>query len=54
MLFRSVVEKTALAMGMVPMDQVKSVNIQVQEIRIEEPQQTFWDQMYAILTNLFA
>ena len=49
-----VVEKTALAMGMVPMDQVKSVNIQVQEIRIEEPRQTFWDQMYAILTNLFA
>lgn len=48
------VEKTALAMGMVPKDQVKSVNIQVQEIRIEEPQKTFWDQMYAILTNLFA
>ena len=47
------VEKTALAMGMVPKDQVKSVNIQVQEIHIEEPQQSFWDQMYAILTNLF-
>ncbi len=48
------VEKTALAMGMVPKDQVKSVNIQVDEIRIEEPQETFWDRMYAILTNLFA
>ena len=48
------VEKTALAMGMVPKDQVNSVNIQVQEIRIEEPPKTFWDQMYAILTNLFA
>ncbi len=47
------VEKTALAMGMVPKDQVKSVNIQVQEIHIEEPQQSFWDRMYAILTNLF-
>lgn len=48
------VEKTALAMGMVPKDQVQSVNIQVDEIRIEEPQETFWDRMYAILTNLFA
>ena len=48
------VEKTAVAMGMVTKDQVKSVNIQVQEIHIEEPQKTFWDQMYAILTNLFA
>ena len=48
------VEKTALAMGMVPKEQATTVNIQVPEIRIEEPQKTFWDEMYAILANLFA
>ena len=48
------VEKTALAMGMVPKEQATTVNIQVPEIHIEEPQKTFWDEMYAILANLFA
>ena len=48
------VEKTALAMGMVPKEEAKTVNIQVPEIRIEQPKKTFWEEMYAILANLFA
>ena len=48
------VEKTALAMGMVPKDQVQTVEIMVNEIHIEAPTVTIWDQMYAILANLFA
>lgn len=48
------VEKTALAMGMVPKDQVKTVDIQVEEIHLESPETvTVWERMYAILTNLF-
>ena len=48
------VEKTALAMGMVPKDQVTTVQIQVDEIHLEEPaEETVWEKMYAVLTNLF-
>ena len=48
------VEKTALAMGMVPKDQVKTVDIQVKELHLEAPAEiTVWERMYAILTNLF-
>lgn len=48
------VEKTALAMGMVPKEQVTTVQIQVDEAPQETPTITIWDRMTAILTNLFA
>lgn len=48
------VEKTALAMGMVPKDQVTTVQIRVDEAPEETPAITIWDRMTAILTNLFA
>ena len=48
------VEKTALAMGMVPKDQVTTVPIQVDEIHLEAPaEETVWEKMYTVLTNLF-
>lgn len=52
------VEKTAVAMGMVPKDQVETVKIYVdpapETVTAETVQITLWDRMYAILTNLFA
>ena len=49
------VEKHALAMGMVPKDQVPTVQIQVQTPQPQPtPEPTFWEQVGAFLTGLFA
>ncbi len=48
------VEKTALALGMVPKQQVQSTPIVVNVIQEEVPAPTFWSQVTAFLTNLFA
>ena len=46
------VEQTALALGMVPRDQVQHVTIRVPDVQ-EEPA-TIWDNLYTFLTGLFA
>ena len=48
------VEQSAEALGMVPKAQVQSTPIEVNVIQIEETPVTFWSQMTAFLTNLFA
>ena len=48
------VEKTALALGMVPKAQVQSTPILVNVMQEEVPAETFWSQLTAFLTNLFA
>ncbi len=48
------VEKTALALGMVPKEQVQSTPITVNVMQEEAPAETFWSQVTAFLTNLFA
>ena len=48
------VEKTALALGMVPQQQVQSTPIAVSVVQEAVPTETFWSQVTAFLTNLFA
>ena len=48
------VEKTALALGMVHKDQVPSMPITVDVMQEDVPAETFWSQIAAFLTNLFA
>ncbi len=48
------VEKTAYALGMVPKQQVSSTPITVNLVQEEAPAETFWSQVTAFLTNLFA
>lgn len=48
------VEKTALALGMVPRQQVQSVSIHLSGTGAQQPQQNFWNQILTFLTNLFA
>ena len=47
------VEKTALALGMVPKAEVQTVPIQLSGSQ-PQTQQSVWDQVLAFLTNLFA
>ena len=47
------VEKTALALGMVPKAEVQTVPIQLSGSQ-PQAQQSVWDQVLAFLTNLFA
>ena len=47
------IEQTALALGMVPKDQVQTIPIQVQTLE-QQPQQDTWYQIGAFLANLFA
>lgn len=47
------VERTALALGLVPKDQVKHVTIHVPEAPAEETPGT-WDRFYTFLAGLFA
>lgn len=47
------VEQTALALGMVPVDQVEHIKISV-EVPKEAEQPDTWDQIYTFLTGLFA
>lgn len=47
------VEQTALALGMVPMDQVKQCSIQV-SVPQHEVQPSGWEQLYTFLMGLFA
>lgn len=48
------VEKTALALGMVPSQQVQNISIRLSETTIQQPQQNFWNHILTFLTNLFA
>ena len=48
------VEKTALALGMVPSQQVPSIPITSTVAPEEAPAETFWSQLSTFLTNLFA
>ena len=47
------VEQKALAMGMVPADQVEHITIQVQNVQ-PEPEPTFWEELRAMIAELFA
>lgn len=47
------VEKTALALGLVPKEQVRHVTIQVPQVQIEE-EPGAWERFYTFLTGLFA
>ena len=48
------VEKTALALGMVPKAEAETVQLQLSASEQEPVQESFWDQVLAFLTNLFA
>ncbi len=48
------VEQSAQVLGMVPKSSVQSTPIQVETVQPEEPAETFFGQVYAFLTNLFA
>ena len=48
------VEKTALALGMVPSQQVQTTSITVSVVQEPVAEVTFWTQVTAFLTNLFA
>lgn len=48
------VEKTAVALGMVPKDQVQSIPIRLETQPEIENAPTLWEQVMAFLTNLFA
>ena len=48
------VEKTALALGMVPSQQVQNISIRLSEATIQQPHQNFWNHILTFLTNLFA
>ena len=51
----SIVEKTALNMGMVPVEQAPQITIQVQMPEVETVQSvTLWEQITTFLTGLFA
>lgn len=47
------VEQTALALGLVPKEEVKHVSIRVPQPQIEE-EPSAWEQFYTFLTGLFA
>ncbi|MBO5837788.1 MAG: hypothetical protein J6Q92_07875 [Oscillospiraceae bacterium] len=47
------VEKTALALGMVPKDQVKQITMKVPPVESEKDPNT-WEKIYTFLTGLFA
>ena len=48
------IEETALALGMVPKDQVRSVSIRVEQPQEQVASVTLWDRVASFLTNLFA
>lgn len=48
------VEKTALALGMVPKAEAQTVSIQLSSTQQQPVQPSFWEQIAAYLTNLFA
>lgn len=48
------VERTALALGMVPAEQVQQIPIQVSVVETEPETVGFWDRVSAFLTGLFA
>ena len=47
------VEKTALALGLVPQEQVKHVSVRAPRVQVEETPDA-WEQIYIFLTGLFA
>lgn len=47
------IEKTALALGLVPQEQVRHISLQVPQIQEEEPPGA-WERFYIFLTGLFA
>ena len=47
-------EQTALALGLVPQDQVKHVTIAAPEVEDHQEQQGTWERFYIFLTGLFA
>ena len=47
------IEEQALALGMVPVDQVQTIKVQV-TIPVAEPEPTFWDDLVWFFQGLFA
>lgn len=47
------IEEKALGMGMVPVDQVEHITVQV-ETRQPEPEPTFWEELGMMIAELFA
>lgn len=48
------VEETALALGMVPAEQVQQIPIPMELPQTEQPEENFWTNATAFLTGLFA
>ena len=48
------VEKTALALGMVPMDEVQHITIDMPQVQMEQPEPGTWQRVWTFLTGLFA
>jgi hypothetical protein len=48
------VQRTALALGLVPKDQVQHVSIRVPEVPQQEAGPGTWERFYTFLTGLFA
>ena len=48
------VEKTALALGMVPAEQAQQIPIRMDTPQEEQPAEGFWESVTAFLTGLFA
>ena len=48
------VEKSALALGMIPASQARTIFVEIEEDVIVEEEVTFWDRLSAKLTELFA
>ena len=48
------VERTALALGLVPKDEVRHVSIRVPAVPVEENNPGTWERFYTFLTGLFA
>ena len=48
------IEKAALALGMVPVDQVEHRTIYVEPVAVPEPEPTFWEQLRIFFDGLLA
>lgn len=48
------IENTALALGMVPMEQLRQISIQVEQPQEPQPQPSFWQRIGDFFSNLFA
>jgi hypothetical protein len=48
------IERMALALGMVPMDEVQHITIDMPQVQLEQPEPGTWQRVWTFLTGLFA